>query len=97
MRIGRVGMGVETCITLGEVLDEDPFLILHKCGYAALSDRLEQLRQPAAKVPRGALHEALNRLPWRDREIVAELIHRLLVDAKPDAPDADPPRKRGTR
>jgi hypothetical protein len=97
MRIGHVGMGVETCFILADVLDEDPFLVLHKCGYAALSDRLEQLRHPEAKPPRAGLHEALDRLSWRDRQIVAGLIDRLLVNATSDMPDADPARKRGTR
>jgi transcriptional regulator with XRE-family HTH domain len=97
MRRGQVGMGVETCLVLAEVLDEDPFPILHRCGFATLADRLERLRQPDAKVRRAGLHDALERLPWRDRQIISGLIDRLLVDARADMPDADPPRKRGTR
>lgn len=96
-RAGHVGLGVETSLRLADVLDEDPILILHKCGYGTLSDRLERLRQGETPRPRARLHEALDRLPRKDRRIVSGLIDRLLVDAMTDMPSADPPRKRATR
>jgi hypothetical protein len=97
MRVGRVGIGIETALTLAAVLDEDPFLVLAKCGYLGLSTTLEQLATGRTPPPRAALHQALDRLPRLDRRLVGRLMDRLLVDATPDLPHADPPRERGTR
>jgi transcriptional regulator with XRE-family HTH domain len=97
VRIGRVGMDVETCLILAEVIDEEPFLMLHKCGNSTMSDRLERLHEPDTKAPRARFHDTLERLRWRDRQIVSALIDRLSVNANSDMADADPPRKWGRR
>src|SRR5689334_4554490 len=45
IRAGLVGAALETCLYLADVLDEGWIVILDKCGYARLSDKIEGLRQ----------------------------------------------------
>jgi hypothetical protein len=97
MQKGHVGIGIETCLRLADVLDEDPFVLLAKCGYLGLSTKLEHLAKGRTPPPRTTLHAVLDRLPRRDRQLVARVMDRLLGDATPDMPNADPPKKRGTR
>jgi hypothetical protein len=96
---GLCGIGVDTCLALADVLDDDPAVVLRTCGYARLSERIDRLRRGLQPPPRARAHDALDRLSEDDRLLVGDLVNRLLLDRASVAPvalQADAPR-RGAR
>jgi hypothetical protein len=105
IRSGKVGLGVESCIRLADVLEEDRILVLRICGYARLTELIAPLQNGRLPHRPGRLHEALDRLLLSDRRLVTRLIDRLLLGPAAASNDTAPPisslpydpPKRGTR
>jgi transcriptional regulator with XRE-family HTH domain len=95
---GLVGLSVETCIGLADVLGESRASVLWACGHPHVAVRL--FGDSTGTKPRARVRDALDQLTKGDRRLIESLAERLSVlagleKAAPSAPTPHSGKKGG--